>query len=72
MTTTMLIKVESHRHRSKVESALNRRPQCFFSWTRPGNWLEVTVEESVRLKELGIKAVQARDATDLRPCIDWS
>lgn len=51
----MIIRVQSHRARQKVENALGRLPTGYFSFYKAGEWREIGDEEWDKVN--GIKGI---------------
>ena len=66
----VIIRVKSHRGSDKLDQAIGRHPQYFWTTKDGGNFAEVTPEEFARTEDIkGIsKARVPRD--DLRRCWD--
>lgn len=66
------IKCASHRSRQKVQSALDREPQSFYSWRRActGGYLEIETSEAEIVRAITGVSVLRGDTSDLAPC--WS
>lgn len=54
MTPTFL-RITSHRSQARLEAALRRKPQYWFSFRREGYWAEVSPQEADRV--LPIKGI---------------
>lgn len=48
----MFIKINSHRARDRVASALGRLPQGYFDWNKKGEWREISPEEFEKVKDI--------------------
>jgi hypothetical protein len=67
-----IVRIGSHRARDKLQLAIGRLPQTYFSWDRGGEWCEVTPAELVTLKGRRIKGItQSAWDDDLRPHTKW-
>jgi hypothetical protein len=64
----VIVRVQSHRARHKMQAALGRLPQGYYSWDFPGEFREVTTAEWAKLQ--GVKGLsRARvDRSKLREC----
>ena len=63
----------SHRSRKRLESALGRKPQSFYSWDRAckGGFLEITTEEVKAVRAIkGITIVRG-DTSDFLKCLTF-
>ena len=71
-TGKFLIRVQSHRAREKLISLLGYLPKGYYSWTRSGEWREVSPAELAKIQDAGIKGITKSLWTeDLRPYIKW-
>jgi hypothetical protein len=67
-----LVRVNSHRARDKMQRAIGRLPQGYYSWQAAGEWREVTPDELQVLKDAKIKGItQSRWNDDLRRYLPW-
>jgi hypothetical protein len=67
-----LVRVNSHRARDKMERAIGRLPQGYFSFHAKGEWREVTPEELKTLKDAKIKGItQSRWNDQLLRYLPW-
>ena len=67
-----LVRVNSHRARHKLQQAIGRLPQGYFSFHAEGEWREVTPEELQKLKHAKIKGIsQSRWNDQLRRYLPW-
>ena len=61
-----IIKTTSHRSRGRVEYALGRKPQSYYSWKVEGNFLKlddpVEIEKVLKLKGVSKARNQQEDA----------
>jgi len=67
-----LVRVNSHRARNKMQQAIGRLPQGYYSFHAEGEWREVTPEELETLKDAKIKGItQSRWNDQLRRFLPW-
>lgn len=67
-----LVRVNSHRARSKLQQVIGRLPQGYYSFQVVGEWREVTPAELQKLKEAKIKGItQSRWNEQLRCYLPW-
>ena len=57
-----LVRVNSHRARKKMQQAIGRLPQGYYSFHAEGEWREVTPEELQTLKDAKIKGITSEVA----------
>lgn len=64
---TVLVRIRSHRARHALERALGRLPQGYYTYTQPGEWREIAVDEWPKVKGLtGVTRARV-ERTMLRP-----
>jgi hypothetical protein len=67
-----MLRTKSHRAREKMERAIGRHPQYYWTWEDGGCFAEVTAEEYDQVREIkGITKTRV-PRSELRQCIDWS
>ena len=70
-TSTMFVRIKSHRARSKVMRALGREPKGYYSWTFLGEFREIQEKEYDRVKNIkGVTRARV-DESQLREYINW-
>jgi hypothetical protein len=68
----MLVRVNSHRARSKLEAAIGRAPQGYFMWDAPGEWREITDDEYALVRDItGVTRARIPDPSKLRQYVNW-
>ena len=69
---TIIIRVQSHRARGKMKSALGREPQGYFSFDFPGEFREVTPAEWEKLRAIKGLTRAWVDRAKLSRYIEWN
>lgn len=68
----IFIRTNSHRARDRVQSALGRKPQSFFSFYDNGSYQQIEPTEYDRIKHIpGVTRARLKRPDKIMECWDW-